>query len=233
MRSLKLGFTILVPPSAGGIPGYFGALLRRQARGAGLAGHRCAFAGVRVWIQLGRLKRFVELFGCDPHNVDCTLGGPGGSSIVSAVLVACHPPSGTRCQSAGKRSRSKIIKLTHYPVRDPELVRACGVEVALHEVHRASAARIRLRRLESTSTDRALEVPWCITLDNSKGISRLRFWAKKSRVNGINDLPVFMHQGISVTQSFNTATSMGRLTLHMLLSFAQFEREVTARADPR
>ena len=32
---------------------------------------------------------------------------------------------------------------------------------------------------------------------------------------------------VSVTQSFNTATSMGRLTLHMLLSFAQFEREVT------
>ena len=31
-----------------------------------------------------------------------------------------------------------------------------------------------------------------------------------------------------MTQSFNTATSMGRLTLHMLLSFAQFEREVTA-----
>ena len=30
---------------------------------------------------------------------------------------------------------------------------------------------------------------------------------------------------VSVTQSFNTATSMGRLTLHMLLSFAQFERE--------
>ncbi|HFQ13505.1 MAG TPA: recombinase family protein [Gammaproteobacteria bacterium] len=33
---------------------------------------------------------------------------------------------------------------------------------------------------------------------------------------------------MSVTQSFNTATSMGRLTLNMLLSFAQFEREVTA-----
>ena len=32
-----------------------------------------------------------------------------------------------------------------------------GVEVALHEVHRASAARIRLRRLESTFTDRPLE----------------------------------------------------------------------------
>ena len=32
----------------------------------------------------------------------------------------------------------------------------------------------------------------------------------------------------SVTQSFNTTTSMGRLTLNMLLSFAQFEREVTA-----
>src|SRR6202166_4581895 len=32
---------------------------------------------------------------------------------------------------------------------------------------------------------------------------------------------------ISVTQSFNTTTSMGRLTLNMLLSFAQFEREIT------
>ena len=42
---------------------------------------------------------------------------------------------------------------------------------------------------------RSRELPWCITLDNSKGISRLRFWAKNRRVNGINDLPVFMHQG--------------------------------------
>ncbi len=32
---------------------------------------------------------------------------------------------------------------------------------------------------------------------------------------------------VSVTQQFNTASSMGRLTLNMLLSFAQFEREVT------
>src|SRR3982075_3149200 len=31
---------------------------------------------------------------------------------------------------------------------------------------------------------------------------------------------------VSVTQSFNTTTSMGRLTLHVLLSFAQFEREI-------
>lgn len=33
---------------------------------------------------------------------------------------------------------------------------------------------------------------------------------------------------ISVTQSFNTTTSMGRLTLNMLLSFAQFERELAS-----
>lgn len=33
---------------------------------------------------------------------------------------------------------------------------------------------------------------------------------------------------VSVTQSFNTTSSMGRLTLNILLSFAQFEREVTA-----
>lgn len=40
----------------------------------------------------------------------------------------------------------------------------------------------------------------------------------------------FDQQGVSfvsVTQQFNTTTSMGRLTLNVLLSFAQFEREVT------
>ena len=40
---------------------------------------------------------------------------------------------------------------------------------------------------------------------------------------------VFERRGVtfvSVTQSFNTTTSMGRLTLNILLSFAQFEREV-------
>jgi site-specific DNA recombinase len=40
---------------------------------------------------------------------------------------------------------------------------------------------------------------------------------------------------VSVTQQFNTTTSMGRLTLNVLLSFAQFEREVTGEriAEPR
>src|SRR6266498_1227578 len=33
---------------------------------------------------------------------------------------------------------------------------------------------------------------------------------------------------VSVTQQFNTTSSMGRLTLNILLSFAQFEREVTS-----
>ena len=37
---------------------------------------------------------------------------------------------------------------------------------------------------------------------------------------------------VSVTQQFNTTTSMGRLTLNMLLSFAQFEREVTGERNP-
>src|SRR5262249_14790059 len=41
---------------------------------------------------------------------------------------------------------------------------------------------------------------------------------------------IFDSHGVSfvaVTQQFNTTTSMGRLTLNVLLSFAQFEREVT------
>src|SRR5437016_966486 len=43
-------------------------------------------------------------------------------------------------------------------------------------------------------------------------------------------IEIFDAQGVSfvsVTQQFNTTTSMGRLTLNVLLSFAQFEREVT------
>ncbi|MBF0339874.1 MAG: recombinase family protein [Magnetococcales bacterium] len=42
---------------------------------------------------------------------------------------------------------------------------------------------------------------------------------------------VFERRGVtfvSITQSFNTTTSMGRLTLNILLSFAQFERELSA-----
>jgi DNA invertase Pin-like site-specific DNA recombinase len=38
---------------------------------------------------------------------------------------------------------------------------------------------------------------------------------------------------VSVTQSFNTTTSMGRLTLNILLSFAQFEREVRRNSAQR
>jgi site-specific DNA recombinase len=38
---------------------------------------------------------------------------------------------------------------------------------------------------------------------------------------------------VSVTQQFNTTSSMGRLTLNILLSFAQFEREVTRSRPPR
>ncbi len=46
----------------------------------------------------------------------------------------------------------------------------------------------------------------------------------------IKVVEIFDRKGVSfvsVTQQFNTTTSMGRLTLNMLLSFAQFEREVT------
>src|SRR5436305_7726092 len=39
-------------------------------------------------------------------------------------------------------------------------------------------------------------------------------------------IELFDAHGVSVTQSFNTSSSMGRLTLNVLLSFAQFEREL-------
>ena len=71
----------------------------------------------------------------------------------------------------------------------------------LREENRVLRGGLRGKRLRLSDDDRrrlaVKALPWCITLDNSKGISRLRFGAKNSRVNGINDLPVFMHQGIN------------------------------------
>jgi site-specific DNA recombinase len=52
-------------------------------------------------------------------------------------------------------------------------------------------------------------------------IDRLSDFAKLVEVFDRNNVTF-----VSVTQSFNTTTSMGRLTLNILLSFAQFEREV-------
>ena len=62
-------------------------------------------------------------------------------------------------------------------------------------LHFGSALTMRELCLQNSGSNSSTQMPWCITLDNSKGISRLRFWAKNRRVNGINDLPVFMHQG--------------------------------------
>ncbi|HEY3622102.1 MAG TPA: recombinase family protein, partial [Roseiarcus sp.] len=42
----------------------------------------------------------------------------------------------------------------------------------------------------------------------------------------VDVLDAYCASFVSVTQQFNTTTSMGRLTLNMLLSFAQFEREI-------
>jgi site-specific DNA recombinase len=52
----------------------------------------------------------------------------------------------------------------------------------------------------------------------------------RSLVDFAKMVEVFDARGVSfvaVTQQFNTTTSMGRLTLNVLLSFAKFEREVT------
>src|SRR5467141_210511 len=56
----------------------------------------------------------------------------------------------------------------------------------------------------------------------------------RSLANFAKMVEVFDAHGVSfvaVTQQFNTTTSMGRLTLNVLLSFAQFEREVTGIRD--
>jgi TPR repeat protein len=54
-------------------------------------------------------------------------------------------------------------------------------------------------------------------------------WLRRAALAGDPDAAALVGilQFVSVTQQFNTTSSMGRLTLNVLLSFAQFEREVT------
>jgi site-specific DNA recombinase len=68
----------------------------------------------------------------------------------------------------------------------------------------------------------------------SRSVANCRYWQRCSGHQALSDfarlVEVFDRLGVSfvsITQQFNTTTSMGRLTLNVLLSFAQFEREVT------
>ncbi|MCA3575639.1 MAG: recombinase family protein [Aestuariivirga sp.] len=81
--------------------------------------------------------------------------------------------------------------------------------------------RPALQRLLSDSEDGLVDVVVVYKIDR---LSRsLMDFSKLVEVFDRNNVTF-----VSVTQSFNTTTSMGRLTLNILLSFAQFEREVTA-----
>jgi site-specific DNA recombinase len=78
-----------------------------------------------------------------------------------------------------------------------------------------------LKRLMEDIEDGLVDVIVCYKIDR---LSRsLADFAKLVEVFDRNGVTF-----VSVTQQFNTTTSMGRLTLNILLSFAQFEREVTA-----
>lgn len=81
--------------------------------------------------------------------------------------------------------------------------------------------RPALKRLLQDIRDRKIDVVVVYKIDR---LTRsLMDFSKIVEVLDANDVSF-----VSVTQQFNTTTSMGRLTLNVLLSFAQFEREVTA-----
>lgn len=83
----------------------------------------------------------------------------------------------------------------------------------------ATLERPALKRLLVDIEDRRVDVIVVYKIDR---LSRaLMDFAKLVEVFDRNNVTF-----VSVTQSFNTTTSMGRLTLNILLSFAQFEREV-------
>ncbi|MBV8812377.1 MAG: recombinase family protein, partial [Acidobacteriaceae bacterium] len=77
------------------------------------------------------------------------------------------------------------------------------------------ALQQRLRDIEAHQVD-------CVVVYKVDRLSR-------SLLDFARLLSLFEKRGVSfvsVTQEFNTSTSLGRLTLHILLSFAQFEREI-------
>jgi DNA invertase Pin-like site-specific DNA recombinase len=79
--------------------------------------------------------------------------------------------------------------------------------------------RPALRRLLADIERGLLDVVVCYKLDR---LSRaLMDFAKLVEIFDANNVTF-----VSITQSFNTTTSMGRLTLNILLSFAQYEREL-------
>ncbi len=83
----------------------------------------------------------------------------------------------------------------------------------------ATLERPALKRLLADIETRRIDVVVVYKIDR---LSRaLMDFAKLVEVFDRNNVTF-----VSVTQSFNTTTSMGRLTLNILLSFAQFEREV-------
>ena len=89
----------------------------------------------------------------------------------------------------------------------------------------ATMNRPALQRLLSDIRERLIDVVVVYKVDR----------LTRSLADFAKMVEIFDAQGVSfvaVTQQFNTTTSMGRLTLNVLLSFAQFEREVTG-ADPR
>ena len=108
--------------------------------------------------------------------------------------------------------------------------------VVEHTLRRVGDTWMIVHGPEHTKTKEPLEFPFPETL-----VADLEFYLAEVRpqfpgADRHGDLwaklvDAFERNGISfvsVTQQFNTTTSMGRLTLNVLLSFAQFEREVTA-----
>jgi site-specific DNA recombinase len=84
----------------------------------------------------------------------------------------------------------------------------------------ATMNRPALQRLLSDIRERLIDVVVVYKVDR----------LTRSLADFAKMVEVFDAQGVSfvaITQQFNTTTSMGRLTLNVLLSFAQFEREVT------
>src|SRR5208283_1719753 len=192
--------------------------------------------GARRWDPLSQQTIQVTFRGCTRHH-RCALVG-------TAVLRPQNPPLRSKIMEPAKASSRRCAIYTRKSSEE-------GLEQnfnSLHAQREACEAFIRSQagegwRLVKTAYDDGglsggtMERPALQRLlaDINQGLIDVVVVYKVDRLTrSLADfakmVEVFDAHGVSfvaVTQQFNTTTSMGRLTLIVLLSFAQFEREVT------
>src|SRR4051812_7591842 len=110
-----------------------------------------------------------------------------------------------------------------YKARDQHLDRLAAIKVL--SASSVSNQESQLRFVQEAKSASALNHPNIVTIYEIDTAGDIAFIAMEY-IDGHTLDRLIPQRGLPVTQQLNSSTPMGRLTLHILLSFAQFEREI-------